>query len=682
MKCYGCFAELNSELKVCPHCGYVVGTKADESIFMDPGTKLQGRYTIGRAIGFGGFGVTYIGWDDVLEQRVAIKEYLPGDFSTRVPGQSQVKVFNGEKDEQFHDGMKEFIDEAKRLAKFQNEQGIVKIFDSFEENNTAYIIMEYLEGQTLTAYLKEHGIVEENAAVKMLMSVMESLKKMHAEGLLHRDIAPDNIFLTKDGEVKLIDFGAARYATTSHSRSLTVIIKPGYSPEEQYRSRSDQGPYTDVYALAATLYKMMTGITPPDALERRAKYETKSQDLLEAPKKCNKEISAVRDVALLNAMNVRIEDRTPDINSFIKELNADVPAKRVYGKLKKVEIYRWPVWVKVALVAAFAGIAIFGGLLGTGTIRFDSMFTNTVEVPDGMVVVPDVEGLNGEKAISKIENAGLTVVTEGNVESEYIEAGKIVLQNPSGKLIVQKGSEVRLTLSSGKQGGQSHLTDIPYVIWDTLDVAVAKIIAAGFSEPKIEYAFDNSVQEGQVISSYTYTIETGELKAGIVISKGPENTTSNDATEETTNPTTEKPKTDTEKKEHVHTWVDITKTVHHDAVVQQVWIEDPIEEYWYFDVSTTCTECGKVNSVTCGSYASSSAAENAYNSGVGRSDVDRLASAHKVAMGDSHKSSGYYASYWVETAGGGGHYEDKIVSDAYDEEVVTGQKCSTCGATK
>lgn len=186
---------------------------------------------------------------------------------------------------------------------------------------------------------------------------MESLQTVHAEGLLHRDIAPDNIFLTKDGSVKLIDFGASRYATTSHSRSLTVIIKPGYSPEEQYRSRGDQGPYTDVYAIAATLYRMITGKTPPDAMERRAKYENQNKDILIEPHKLVKNISRNREVAILNAMNVRVEDRTPDIKTFIEELNADPPAKRRYGKIKKIDIYSWPLWLKI-LVPSLLTVAI------------------------------------------------------------------------------------------------------------------------------------------------------------------------------------------------------------------------------------------------------------------------------------------------------------------------------------
>ena len=193
--------QYDDALNVCPHCGYVCGTPAEESIHMQPGTLLHDRYIVGRVLGYGGFGVTYIGWDGKLEQKVAIKEYLPGEFSTRMPGQSQVTVFNGDKSEQFRDGLKKFVEESKRLAKFQNEAGIVKIFDSFEENETAYIIMEYLDGITLKEYLGQVGTIPEDEAINMLMPVMESLQTVHAEGLLHRDIAPDNIFLTKDGKV-------------------------------------------------------------------------------------------------------------------------------------------------------------------------------------------------------------------------------------------------------------------------------------------------------------------------------------------------------------------------------------------------------------------------------------------------------------------------------------------------
>ena len=506
-RCLGCMELFGDEFNICPHCGYRVGTLAEEAVHMEPGTLLHDRYIIGKVLGYGGFGVTYIGWDGKLEQKVAVKEYLPSEFSTRMPGQSQVTVFNGEKNEQFHDGLKKFVEEAKHLAKFQNEGGIVKIFDSFEENDTAYIIMEYLDGETLTSYLKREKTIPEDDAVNMLIPVMHSLSAVHKEGLLHRDIAPDNIFLTKSGEVKLIDFGASRYATTSHSKSLTVIIKPGYSPEEQYRSNGDQGPHTDVYAIAATLYKMITGKTPPDSMERRAKYENQNKDILEEPHKINKNISINRENAILNAMNVRIEDRTPDIESFMRDLNADPPVKRIYGKIKKIDIYSWPLWIKILIPSALSLILVFGALLLTGVIKF-SNYTEEIVMPEDIVTVPDVEGLNKDEALKLIEEGQLIASTGGNVESEYITEGKIILQTPAAGSYMDLNGTVLLMISSGKgvESPSNGLAVVPYVIWDTKEDAVSKLIQAGLGEPEIVEQYDDSVAFGSVISQ---SIEAG-----------------------------------------------------------------------------------------------------------------------------------------------------------------------------
>ena len=148
-RCYGCMNEYQSDSWLCPHCGYDQRTSPENSLHMRPGSLLTNRYLIGKVLGFGGFGVTYLAWDHVLQQRVAIKEYLPSEFATRATGTTEVTVFPGNKAQQFTDGMRKFVEEAKRLAKFQNEQGIVRIYDSFEANNTAYIIMEYLDGEPL-----------------------------------------------------------------------------------------------------------------------------------------------------------------------------------------------------------------------------------------------------------------------------------------------------------------------------------------------------------------------------------------------------------------------------------------------------------------------------------------------------------------------------------------------------
>ena len=523
-RCLGCMEQYGDDFSVCPNCGYVEGTSAEEAVHMDPGTILYDRYIVGRVLGYGGFGVTYIGWDGRLEQKVAIKEYLPGEFSTRMPGRSQITVFNGDKSEQFHDGLRKFVEEAKRLAKFQNEPGIVKIFDSFEENETAYIVMEYLDGETLTSYLKRNKTIPGDQAVEMLTPLMESLQVVHEEGLLHRDIAPDNVFLTKDGQVKLIDFGASRYATTSHSRSLTVIIKPGYSPEEQYRSRGDQGPYTDVYALAATLYKMMTGKTAPDAMERRAKYESQSKDILEEPRKLNKHISLNHQNAILNAMNVRIEDRTQNVGAFLQELNADPPVKRRYGKIKKLDLYSWPLWAKLTVAAVLSLVLLLGGLMVTGVIDYNP-YNNEIVIPENVSVVPDVEGLYQDEAVQLIQANRLLASAGGTVESEYIPAGKIVFQSPTGGAYMGVNQTVVLTVSSGSgvAGSVDGVSTVPYLVWETEEDARIKLRAAGLGEPAIETAYDENVAEGLVVSQSLSAGEQVPEKTVItlVISLGP-----------------------------------------------------------------------------------------------------------------------------------------------------------------
>lgn len=545
-RCLGCMEEFGDEYKICPHCGFVVGTVAEEAIHLNPGVELHGRYVVGKVIGYGGFGVTYVGWDRLLEQKVAIKEYLPSEFSTRMPGIATISIFGGDKKQQFHDGLDKFVEEARRLAKFQEEEGIVKVYDSFQENETAYIVMEYLDGETLDSRLKREKTIPETEAIAMLKPIMESLNRVHAEGMLHRDIAPDNIFITKNGQVKLIDFGASRYATTSHSRSLTVIIKPGFSPEEQYRSRGDQGTYTDVYALAATLYKMVTGMTPPDAMERRVSYETKNKDLLTAPHKWNKKISPVMEVAILNAMNVRIEDRTQEIGEFLEELEAETPAKRRYGKIKKIDLYIMPLWLKIALPTILTGMGVLVILLLTGILNFN-VFSSRIVLPSGVMIVPDVEGMQSSEAIERIETENLLAVAAGTVESEYIEAGLIIYQDPVGGTYAQVNSNVMLTICSGSAVKEAvdGISTVPFVLWDSQEDALEKLQRAGLGTPVIVEEYDENVEKGRVISQ---SIDSGEEVAEgtvitLCISKGPapfampsiEGMTTEEATELLTN---------------------------------------------------------------------------------------------------------------------------------------------------
>ena len=271
-KCMGCMKE-KGDSKICPHCGYETPDKdAQNGAYLPEGTILQNRYLLGKVLGQGGFGITYIGYDNTLNIRVAIKEYYPSDMVQRTPESKTVSPFTQFKSDYEH-GKQRFIEEARTLAKFSDFPGIVSVNDCFEYGGGAYMVMQFLEGVNLKEYLSRKGNkINPNEAISILTPVMDALKEVHRAGIIHRDISPDNIFITTDGQVKLIDFGAARQSIGG-GKSLSIQLKQGYAPEEQYRAHGNQGTWTDVYALAATLYRMVTGETPPESIERLS-YDT------------------------------------------------------------------------------------------------------------------------------------------------------------------------------------------------------------------------------------------------------------------------------------------------------------------------------------------------------------------------------------------------------------------------
>ena len=271
--CYSCFSELPDGAAVCPHCGSSADLRNGDK---DPhalpcGAVLNGRYIVGRVLGQGGFGITYVGQEFASKMLVAIKEYFPDTMAVRDVSRASYTVvpFNTDRNESFEYGKKQFLDEARTLAAFIGSPNIVRVYSYFEENGTAYFAMEYVQGQSLKKYIESRGgRISWEEAWKLLMPVLDALSEVHSKKIVHRDIKPDNIIMTQDGNVKLIDFGAARYNYSEKSRSLTAVLTPGFAPLEQYFTRGKQGPWTDVYALAATLYFCITGAVPVDSVER------------------------------------------------------------------------------------------------------------------------------------------------------------------------------------------------------------------------------------------------------------------------------------------------------------------------------------------------------------------------------------------------------------------------------
>ena len=313
--CYGCFAEKESGVP-CPHCGF---NENDEQPYLalPLGTILNGRYLVGKVLGIGGFGITYLGYDLTLEIKVAIKEYMPSALATRHPDHYSV-VLTGRVENDYQYGMERFLDEAKILAKLQSTPHIVSVQNYFKENGTAYFVMEYVDGMSLKAYLSKNGDkIPYDQAIAILQPIMEALVQVHAMNLLHRDISPDNIYITTKGESRLLDFGAARFAL-GDGKSVSVILKHGYAPEEQYSSHGNQGPWTDVYAMGATLYRCVTGQLPPDAVERI------HGDTLKTPSELGARLPSHVENAIMKALAVKTEDRFSNMEAFIGALSGRV----------------------------------------------------------------------------------------------------------------------------------------------------------------------------------------------------------------------------------------------------------------------------------------------------------------------------------------------------------------------
>jgi serine/threonine protein kinase len=240
------------------------------------GTRIE-SYEIASVLGVGGFGITYKGYDHSLHCDVAIKEYLPSGLALRTADGTTV-IPKSEQDKKYYDyGLKRFLDEARILAKFK-ERSIVRVSRFLETNGTAYLIMDYEDGESLAEYLQKAGVLSEPEVLDIILPVLEGLASVHAKDFLHRDIKPGNIYLRKSGPPVLLDFGAARQALGEQTRALTGMVTPGYAPFEQYNSRSKQGPWTDLYAIGATIYHCVTGRAPAESPDRIAALQEKDAD--------------------------------------------------------------------------------------------------------------------------------------------------------------------------------------------------------------------------------------------------------------------------------------------------------------------------------------------------------------------------------------------------------------------
>jgi serine/threonine protein kinase len=309
--CKSCFSDLEENVRVCDKCGYIEAQDSETPMVLPLGTILLGKYIIGKTLGKGGFGVTYLAYNTKDNMKVAIKEYLPDTLVHRNTGDSLVTTYKGKNEESFKAGLDKFYEEAKTIAKFNGHPNIINVQEFFYENNTAYFVMEYIEGIDLKKYIAQKGgRLTEEEILRIILPLMDSLIVVHSVGVLHRDISPDNIYIAKDGTVKLLDFGSARQVLGEQSKSLSVVLKPGFAPIEQYQTRGKQGPWTDIYSLAATMYYCLTGQIPEASMDRM------EEDNLQSLSQQGLEVSSGFENALTKALSVRAVNRYQTVTEF------------------------------------------------------------------------------------------------------------------------------------------------------------------------------------------------------------------------------------------------------------------------------------------------------------------------------------------------------------------------------
>ena len=311
-----CMHPLAAGETVCPECGRAYGSANAETFALKPGTILEGKYLVGEMLGQGGFGITYIGFDLLLEQKVAIKEYYPmstgmvsrDGHSTVVWSSAMMGKTGTQK------GFDSFLKEARKMAKLGGIPGVVGVKSVFIQNETAYIVMDFIEGETLLKKLQKNGPMDFDSCVKLMTPIMQALAEVHEHGIIHRDISPDNIMVRPDGKLILLDLGAAKdldiQGNDGSVQSSQMVAKHGFSPIEQYSKSGKVGPWTDIYAMAATIYYCCTGILPPPATDRTIDDTLACQPLL---------TQAQFDI-LADCMHMRPQDRPQSMDTLLQML--------------------------------------------------------------------------------------------------------------------------------------------------------------------------------------------------------------------------------------------------------------------------------------------------------------------------------------------------------------------------
>ena len=397
-RCMKCMHALAAGETFCSECGRPYGSVETEPFALKPGTILDGKYLVGEMLGQGGFGITYIGFDLLLEQKVAIKEYYPmstgmvsRENSTTVVWSSAVMQKSG-----MEKGFDSFLKEARKMAKLGGIPGVVGVKSVFIQNETGYIVMDFIEGETLLKKLQREGPMDYGTCISLMTPIMQALAEVHKHGIIHRDISPDNIMVQSDGKLILLDLGAAKdldiQGKDGNVQSSQMVAKHGFSPVEQYGQAGKIGPWTDVYAMAATIYYCCTGVLPPSATDR----------MIEDTLTCRPRLTKEQFDVLAFCMNVLPQNRPQNMDALLQIVThpagktppvRDVPKTepvrpetRNLQPLKPDPGRPLPKWLIPGIAAAVAVIAL---IISVGSGGKKSTPASSVKAPAAQAVTTE-----------------------------------------------------------------------------------------------------------------------------------------------------------------------------------------------------------------------------------------------------------------------------------------------------
>jgi len=436
-------AKIRENKETCPFCGHVQSESVKSSFHLLPGTQLQnGRYLVGKALKSDGFLVTYIGRDLLKSTVVSIQEYVPEIITRRQVGISQLNCISQEVADQYQRGLQTF-QEIGNLLKQQGKMttNTVKVYDCFYENTTGYLVTEHLSGQSVQELINNGHVFSYESARQVILAVLEGITSLHRLQLIHQDLHPECILIAADGQIKITVPGGYRYQTIGSKIPRSTVVRSGYSAEEQYRNKGNIGTYTDVYAAAAILYHMVTGVRPQDAGERL------HQDVLVPPKAQRIEMPQGGENALMNSLQILAEDRTASPYQFETELHTKKVAKKVAKNKPMQNDKKKSIW-KVLLPVAIGCVAISAAAI--------TFFLNSNRAEEPIVIaqdgarVPNLCGKPWKEAEEKLQELGMEIEVSDVIYSE-LSQDYIVVQEPEAGYAVGEDNIVRVTLSGSTE---------------------------------------------------------------------------------------------------------------------------------------------------------------------------------------------------------------------------------------